>query len=778
MPSCKTVMNSLAPGRPRDGEVRRRFEFLERLRIELLSGLPTAAMTVTTSATFIHVFGSWAFFWPLVRVALLAHLLVAIVRTVQYSLPPAVFAPIALLAPVTIVYCCVGWLRFRDSLWSGLPLTRTWAAIWSDLQTSLDLIGEVVTPVDFGSGFGTMAMVVIGFIAVTTDAFAVRYGGRVEVFVPAAATLFIVAAVGTEGERVPIAAIWIAVAFVSAHLIRRDHSRRHELHTVGRTKTSPPGAFVRAGFGALAFAAIVGVVAAVVAPTLPGAGEEAWLTQRSRTGGAELEPLVDVRRQLTDPSPTVLFTVRAQSPAYWRMASLPDFDGSRWTIPRRVLDSAAGELSPPLGSVEPGVESVLNLQKFTIEGLAGNLTPVAASPTRLRASTQSLFYEPESGSLLVGTQGLRPQDSYEIQSTMLLPSPDRLARATSRTPPSDSYLELPESDSISRLREVAFSIVPSEAPPYERALALQDYFRNGFTYSLDVPPIEDADATLQFLERRSGYCEHFASTFALFARFLDLPSRVAIGFTPGDRADSDSGAAVYTVRSMHAHAWPEVWFDGIGWVLFEPTPGRGAPNASYTNVPEEQAVEPEPPPTSPSTTTTLTPNVIAPSTTIGPAAPGQASSNPRSGNGMPWPWVLIVGIPALLALWVAGLPRIFRRIVLGRIDSPILWMWRRAVALYELERGTFASSLSPLEVATRATSRLYDDDTFIFELADLATLSLFSDSTADRDGDENFLARGETYLRDRRRRLPVPLRLRARLDPLVVWRLEGGRWRS
>ena len=52
-----------------------------------------------------------------------------------------------------------------------------------------------------------------------------------------------------------------------------------------------------------------------------------------------------------------------------------------------------------------------------------------------------------------------------------------------------------------------------------------------------------------------------------------MASRVAVGFTPGDIDD----AGVYHVRGKHAHAWPEVWFDGIGWVQFEPTPGRGAP---------------------------------------------------------------------------------------------------------------------------------------------------------------------------------------------------------
>ena len=68
-------------------------------------------------------------------------------------------------------------------------------------------------------------------------------------------------------------------------------------------------------------------------------------------------------------------------------------------------------------------------------------------------------------------------------------------------------------------------------------------------------------------------------------RTLGIPTRVAVGFTSG----VPLGDGEYSVLGRNAHAWPEVWFDGIGWVAFEPTPGRGAPNAqSYTGLPPQQ----------------------------------------------------------------------------------------------------------------------------------------------------------------------------------------------
>jgi transglutaminase-like putative cysteine protease len=70
-----------------------------------------------------------------------------------------------------------------------------------------------------------------------------------------------------------------------------------------------------------------------------------------------------------------------------------------------------------------------------------------------------------------------------------------------------------------------------------------------------------------------GYCEQFAAAFAVMARTLGIPSRVAVGFTPGGMQPN----GWHLVAGVDSHAWPEIWFDGIGWIAFEPTPGRTPP---------------------------------------------------------------------------------------------------------------------------------------------------------------------------------------------------------
>ena len=120
-------------------------------------------------------------------------------------------------------------------------------------------------------------------------------------------------------------------------------------------------------------------------------------------------------------------------------------------------------------------------------------------------------------------------------------------------------------------------------------MAIQQYLRSSpFRYDLSVPAGHSGDSVARFLfVTKRGYCEQFAGTFAVLARLAGLPTRVAVGFTQGER---DDATGVSTVRELNAHAWPEVFLGSAGWVAFEPTPGRGIPGAeSYTGAVESQA---------------------------------------------------------------------------------------------------------------------------------------------------------------------------------------------
>src|SRR5262249_18439893 len=141
--------------------------------------------------------------------------------------------------------------------------------------------------------------------------------------------------------------------------------------------------------------------------------------------------------------------------------------------------------------------------------------------------------------------------------------------------------------------------------PYTKAKALRDYFRGSdFTYDTKVDSFDNGSAILQFLNDKRGFCVQFASAYAVMARTLGIPARVAVGFTPGER----DANGTFHVSSHDAHAWPEIYLNGVGWThMFDPTPPRAgvAPAPGGSELPNEAAVNttvtPAPTPTTPAT---------------------------------------------------------------------------------------------------------------------------------------------------------------------------------
>jgi hypothetical protein len=261
-------------------------------------------------------------------------------------------------------------------------------------------------------------------------------------------------------------------------------------------------------------------------------------------------------------------------------------------------------------------------------------------------------------------------------------------------------------------------VTAGDTSSYDQALTLQNWFRDNFTYSLSVPAGHDGDAIDGFLDPRNGrigYCEQFAGTYAAMARAIGLPSRVAVGFTPGQQDPGD--ANLYRVRGEHAHAWPEVYLAGFGWMPFEPTPGRGAPGAeSYTGVAPDQTSPLE---TTATTTATTAPAATAPTIPAGqePAANDVSTGTgaATSGGGGWWTEAatiaaLVLGLAALYVVVVAvGVfvrPRLRRRRAGRDPTARTRAAWADANdALADL--GVEADpSETPVEFAHRAVTRV------------------------------------------------------------------------
>ncbi len=176
---------------------------------------------------------------------------------------------------------------------------------------------------------------------------------------------------------------------------------------------------------------------------------------------------------------------------------------------------------------------------------------------------------------------LEPGETVHVRAAMANPSIEELLAAGTNYPDwvKERYLQLPE-DFSPRVRNLASQITSELPTPYEQAQAITTFLRAEITYqpNLTLPPT-GTDLIEWFLfDGKHGYCNYYASAETLMLRSLGIPARLAVGFAQGDATEgvrvpgeTEAASREFTVRRKNMHAWPEVYFPGIGWVEFEPT---------------------------------------------------------------------------------------------------------------------------------------------------------------------------------------------------------------
>ncbi|HNJ98482.1 MAG TPA: transglutaminaseTgpA domain-containing protein, partial [Ilumatobacteraceae bacterium] len=544
----------------------------ERRRLADPQVIPTLAIAGLTSATAVslcRVFADWSYLRPMLVVVIGTHLAAMLFRVVRVhvvlSLPLMLGAVLELLA---LVY-------HRDTMLHGLlPGSDSIAALRADLREVVMQFPTAIAPVASDSSWPRAAAAVLGVCAAMADTFAFRANGRAETVAPCAVVFVFIGALGIDAHRVTVAAMWIAAALLVVAVLRFRTSSA-ETAWMGARRLSMTAALPTM----LALVAVAGVAALAVGPRLPGAGAAPLYDTRHQSGGVTeiVSPIVDIGGDLRDRGNQELFTVRSLDGGhYWRLTGLPVFNGQTWELGDEDLE--------PMGdrAAEISADGATGQQLITIKAMGGHLVPSAYRPVRV--SPDQVVWAPMSQSLVLPDTDLKRGDTIAIDAEVINPSTDQL-RLASVTGTDPSFLALPDGipDTV---RATALQVTAGAPTSYDMAMALQTWFRTEFEYDVDVDFGNDSNAMVEFLDARRGFCQQFAGTFAVMARSLGLPTRVAVGFTPGE-VDSEG---LWHVYGRHAHAWPEVWFDGLGWIAFEPTPGRGNGDATgYTGIPAEQA---------------------------------------------------------------------------------------------------------------------------------------------------------------------------------------------
>jgi transglutaminase-like putative cysteine protease len=341
-------------------------------------------------------------------------------------------------------------------------------------------------------------------------------------------------------------------------------------------------ALLRVGRRQMPVAGVVATAAVVIVGSLllPAAFPEAQQAPRADSGvGTGLNPLIDLGDDLRrdDTVEAVTYITDAPGGLYLRLATLDQFNGINWE-PNAATDpeSDLAQFPTPPGLTD-AVPRVSYSATIEVQDVDGRWLPIPYPASSVAGLDGDWRWEAEGLAVRSPNSGARGQQ-YDV--TFLSIQPDR-GQLTADTAPevSGRYLELP--GALPELVQQTAEQVAGTGSTYERAIALQQFFADGdFSYSVEAPVEEGYDGSgigviERFLEVRSGYCVHFASSMAVMARAVGIPSRVVVGFQPGESQLVD-GVPGFQVSSADLHAWPELYFEGIGWLRFEPTPGRGA----------------------------------------------------------------------------------------------------------------------------------------------------------------------------------------------------------
>ena len=685
---------------------------------DLAATVGLALYSFTVALGFARVFSGWEFLVDLTVLVVLGHGVSFVLRRARVNGWIAIPVMILLLLWVLLA------LRYGATLDLGLPGEATRAQLDLDVSLVREQFQTAIAPVTYAVGWATLAGFAMIITVVMADAFAFRAEARGEALVPGGVLFVFIAALGSPRLRIVATALLIAAGIVAVVALRamHDRSRRVEL-----TSRRAPSLTVPA---AIASAAAIALLAGVIGPRMPGAGAEPLYDTRGRGGGDTtlISPLVDIRSRLTNRSNVELFRINADAASYWRVTTLPEFDGRRFRLPRRSLERVDGSFGSGAGAQIR--------QQIQVLSLGGQLVPAAPEPFQASGFSDgaalNLNLNRDTSTLLAPDE-MQAGDLFTVVSASPVIDKDLLRASSVSNPPDPIFTQLPDMPDI--VEELAREVTADAQTPYDQAYALQQWFRDQFDYSLEVQSGHGSNAIESFLQQRVGYCEQFSATFAAMARTLGIPSRVAVGFTPG--VQNEEGW--YSVLGKNAHAWPELWFDGVGWVLFEPTPGRGAPGTEgYTDVAPQQdtsgqggvgdqgAGTGDPLPTTPSTAV-APPTTVAngtPTTTLvpvgGDAVPdipggGTFGGELADGSGTPAadevtiPWRTLVVLAAVAGLLsMPALARRWNRRTTRSLDSAqrVSAAWHRARNAAEQAGVGGTPAMTPREWAVATAAQL------------------------------------------------------------------------
>lgn len=544
------------------------------------------AATVLASIALYPLLAGASWFWGGIGAVIVAGAVGA--ATWRRAIPVG----LCLLAAAAGEFLYFNVLFAHDQSWAGLVPTGSSVHHLGVLVAQATAeISKDAPPVPAAPGVVLLTVAGIGLVGVLTDVLAVRLHRPAIAGLPLLVLFCVPLTTYANPGAVGAALVFCAGMVGYLGLLSADGA--HRLRLWGRIVHPWQDESGGAGPDTRALAAVgrrigsAAVVLALAVPLLaPGLRAHPLFPGTGGAGGGGLRtpglasfprPLVVLNTDLHEPRPLAVLSYRATDqgpPPYLQLYVLSNLGAGAWTMARPTDTRALGSRGTMPGA--PGLAAATPAfavhQAMTLApGLpkAGNASylplPYPARQVRVRGD-----WRVDLGSLTVHGTGPRLAGlRYTVDARDPHPSPQQLRRAGSPLGTLAADTVVP--GAFDGLRQLAEQHTAGRTTAYGKAVALQNWFtRTGhFTYSLNAGQGAGPTALAQFLTKtKRGSCQQFAFGMAVLARLLGIPARVVVGFTQGTFV----GNQTWQVTTSDAHAWPELYFTGVGWLRFEPTP--------------------------------------------------------------------------------------------------------------------------------------------------------------------------------------------------------------
>jgi transglutaminase-like putative cysteine protease len=549
-------------------------------RLSLTGAVATAAATLSLHT----VFAGGAWFFPIIGCIALVFATTSAARGARL---PSVLHPVLAAAVVLL------WITFLDArhvaIAGFIPGPGALRVLGQVTRNGFTDVHRLATPVPTHRGVVLLAVVGIAAMSLVIDLLVVQFRRCALAGLPLLGLFTTCAAVGHHGAGifafVVSAAAFLWLLFVDSQeqvtrwgtSVTGDESRRRR-SLWSESRPDPAAGSTATALGRrIGGAAIgLGVVVPLIIPGLHTGIDRHTIGTGTGDGSSSIHtvnPIVSVGSDLnsTTAVPVITYRTNAANPGYLRLTSLDKFDGQGFSAsplqapPNSHVDGRLPGVTPPAPTpADPVVTTSVSVSPT----LEAHWLPVDSEPASVKVGGDWL-YDSLSGTIFSArddTRGVK----YTTTSVALQPTAAQLSATVPPGPALNEDLSLPAtlSPAVTKLTK---RVAGKAKTSYQVALAIQNYLAGGnrFVYDTSAKASTGPDPLANFLLRsKRGFCQQFSTAMAVMARIMGIPSRVAVGFTRGTKRPDGS----WLVTTHDAHAWPELYFQGVGWVPFEPTP--------------------------------------------------------------------------------------------------------------------------------------------------------------------------------------------------------------